>query len=857
MQMPTVVFYSLPSFESASYIKNLAFDKKCSIKIIGGSKAEWRREGIVEGSAIAFLTHREIFKIESSYCIYFGSFNKDHNGFTSSRKLNSLLNQANEFARINNLKFQVVLPFNMYTSEQKKIALKVDEILKFQNAKVLYIGDFIESKGKNNSRLLLDLIRSGKVGPNWKGKTIFFADSVLYFAVLTKSLFSYWSNTDYQVVTYKMLVDEFLKKLGLPDFINSKASLLPVTYVNQNVAVTEGSSVFASFVEKKAEVMPVKQPDTNIKKRNAPSFRIPRIKFKNKAAFLSLLLIISPFLAMIFSIMISFVNLFFLSRFMTGQSKSLIYASSQAIEFSEKVFISTSKIPLLGVVSNPFVSISKDTKDILELQKKASDTLNNSRNLVSFVFKGEESESNFNKLATDISLDLSNIHKTLSLLQGRNSYVFKLQKIFAPEINLEELKPYLLYASQIAGELPNVLSGSVPKTYMVLFQNNMELRPTGGFIGSFALVTFSGGKLIDEAVYDVYAADGQLKGHIEPPVQLKNYLGEANWYLRDSNWDPDFRISADRATWFLEKEMDRKVEGVIGLDMEFVKKLLKNIGPVTLSESKTVIDHGNIYEKIQYVVENNFFPGSHQKSNILSSLSEALILKLMDSDVSLVGKTVFESLEKKHIQLFSRNKLVQDAFGSLNWSGEVVKKELWGGLIDANLGVNKGNYFIDRSQKLTLNITPSMVNYKLEVNYINHASGDLGLKGRYKTYLRVLAPKGAIFENTKVYSGNESKDALTEVVNLTDRIEGGVLVEIPGSQQKTVEFNWSTPIVNGALNDQKLDFLWRKQAGTVADGLEINVNEPFALTLGAPNHYNTVLDKDFEVEIKIKTNDNY
>lgn len=95
----------------------------------------------------------------------------------------------------------------------------------------------------------------------------------------------------------------------------------------------------------------------------------------------------------------------------------------------------------------------------------------------------------------------------------------------------------------------------------------MELRSTGGFIGSFAVLSFENGKLYDMPIYDVYDADGQLKGHVEPPKPIKNILGEANWYLRDSNFDPDFPTSARRAEWFMKKTLNLDLDGTIAVNV--------------------------------------------------------------------------------------------------------------------------------------------------------------------------------------------------------------------------------------------------------------------------------------------------
>lgn len=186
-----------------------------------------------------------------------------------------------------------------------------------------------------------------------------------------------------------------------------------------------------------------------------------------------------------------------------------------------------------------------------------------------------------------------------------------------------------------------MLGMNAPKKYLILFQNNMELRPTGGFIGSFALITFEKGRMNQIVVNDVYSADGQLKGHVDPPEPIRRYLGEANWYLRDSNWDPNFKSSAIKAEWFLDKELNQKVDGVISIDLYLIQELLKITGPIYLSDFNKTIDSSNLYLTTQSEVEDNFFPGSTKKASFLTALSRSLI-------------TEIENLDSKSYQLFSK-----------------------------------------------------------------------------------------------------------------------------------------------------------------------------------------------------------
>ncbi|TSC53918.1 MAG: hypothetical protein LiPW31_289, partial [Microgenomates group bacterium LiPW_31] len=224
-----------------------------------------------------------------------------------------------------------------------------------------------------------------------------------------------------------------------------------------------------------------------------------------------------------------------------------------------------------------------------------------------------------------IKLELDEAYEKLSLVEPQ----IEDQKL-RQQIN--EVKNLILFGQKGVLLIPDLIGLNKRQVYLILFQNNMELRPTGGFIGSFALLTLDQGRLVDFEVQDVYWADGQLKGHIEPPPALKKYLGEAGWYLRDSNWDPDFPTSAARADWFLEKETGRTVDGVVGINLEVAKNILEAIGETELSDFKEKINSKNLFERAEYHSETNFFPGSTQKQDFLGSLTRALFEKIKNVD---------------------------------------------------------------------------------------------------------------------------------------------------------------------------------------------------------------------------------
>jgi len=368
--------------------------------------------------------------------------------------------------------------------------------------------------------------------------------------------------------------------------------------------------------------------------------------------------------------------------------------------------------------------------------------------------------------------------------------------------------------------LSKLLALEERKTYLVLLQNNAELRPTGGFIGSFALITLNQGELIDFEVQDVYWADGQLKGHVEPPGELKDYLGEGGWYLRDSNWDPDFPTSAQRVTWFLEKEIGRKVDGVIALNLNVVKDVLSQTGEVTLPDFKEKITTQNLFEKAEYHSEVNFFPGSTQKQDFLGELVFALFEEFKKANPDLLAKTMlslFESARQKDLLFYFNDSQLEKKFLGLNWGGQIRKPvcgahpATGGGsevkcvidylmIVEANVGVNKANYFVKRNLSYQVSLDrEDKLQMTTRLVYSNESLSEKFPAGVYRNYLRLLLPLQVEVEEVRIKNEQErllktlKREDLNLIVN-HDLLSVGFLVEVPIQSSRVVEVDYRLPI---------------------------------------------------------------
>lgn len=378
---------------------------------------------------------------------------------------------------------------------------------------------------------------------------------------------------------------------------------------------------------------------------------------------------------------------------------------------------------------------------------------------------------------------------------------------------------------------PSILGIDNKKTYLVLLQNNMEIRPTGGFIGSYGLLSFDNGRFLGFEIFDVYSADGQLKGHVEPPLPIRKYLNQPHWFLRDSNWDPSFEVSAQKASWFLEKEVGQKVDGVVAMDVSLVRLIIGAMDNVYLPDYQETITQDNLFERAHFWAHKDFFPGSTSKRDFLSTLATMTFDKLTN-DKNISFARLFGSLatgiEEKHLMLAFNDPQIQRLFLLNNMSGSITdnRQEKEGQLndllmiIDSNLGVNKVNYFIKRNINKAINIGEyGDVSSLLKITYTNQSPTE-----DYKNYLRIITPIGTKIGEVK-FDGNQLKEV--DIEESGDQNIFGFLVNIPAQSQKKIEVRYELqnlmPIVKG-LNKYSLRVL--KQPGTDKDPLTISIAYP-------------------------------
>jgi hypothetical protein len=355
-----------------------------------------------------------------------------------------------------------------------------------------------------------------------------------------------------------------------------------------------------------------------------------------------------------------------------------------------------------------------------------------------------------------------------ALTSLKNGFI-SLQKLRAendlpPEVlaKLSQVSGLISILENTSDALPALLGFSGKKTYLILFQNNMELRPGGGFIGSYGIAGIDKGTLTSFTVSDVYDADGKLTTPIAPPFALQRYLGISHWFLRDSNYDPDFEKDAAVASQFLTDETGQHVDGVIAIDTDFIRNILGDFGPLYVPDYHIVITPDNFYQITESESENGFFPGSTQKKDFLQEMFATLLIHVQQEKslpVVSIMKTINDSIAQKHLLFAFPGQSVQKLF-TVNglsdslWDDRVSQGNTFNdtfGLIDANLGANKANLYVKRviEQGATV-LSNGDIQEKATVSYANTSSPASPFGGEYKDYVRFIVPKNAMLQAVSV-----------------------------------------------------------------------------------------------------------
>lgn len=541
------------------------------------------------------------------------------------------------------------------------------------------------------------------------------------------------------------------------------------------------------------EAFDLKKPFSGLKK---PRFSLPALPKKYFLIMILLLIVLFHFLFVPF---LFFANYYCYQAFTALKKEDIAVTNSKVIA-SQQQLIWAKKLYQFVRPSYLLFSAAIVPDNILDLDNQTLDLINeavalrqNSYELFQLVLKKDKTTAE----KAQIDLLLLKINQSIEEMNSDLDALSQKLPSFPPlttklKLEIKKISDYLLKANKFLPYLGDVLAKNTQKKYLLMFANNRELRPGGGFIGSFGIVNFKDYTLEDLQIYDVYDADGQLSAHVEPPKAIREYLKQPHWFLRDSAFSPDFLENYAQAKFFLEKEMNQtNFSGAILLTTNTIENILEAFGEIYLPDFREKVNAHNFYLKAQTYSENNFVPGSLQKKSFLGSLSRQILLKIGDTSLKNLALEIKKSLDEKQLVVYIDQSDLQEVIDSFYWSGRLIQPRCLAQIdncvvdflfpIDANLGVNKANYYIYRSINLKTNIDQEgKINHVLDFQFKNESQNNVFPGGRYQNYFQVYLPQNTLIK--KITKNNVLIEEYDEK-NLDFKIVGFLLTVEP---QQTV-----------------------------------------------------------------------
>ncbi len=405
-------------------------------------------------------------------------------------------------------------------------------------------------------------------------------------------------------------------------------------------------------------------------------------------------------------------------------------------------------------------------------------------------------------------------------------------KLYKGQTLFSQIQPWIAVA-------PEVLGHPKEKTYLLLLQNNTELRPTGGFIGTYGVLKIRNGELTSFVTDNVYNLDEPAKAYNTkvPPLPLQKYIKQSQWFFRDVNWDPDFPTTAQNAIQFYKDERGpvRNFDGVFAFTPELIEDLLAVVGPVYVDEKEFTAD--NLIYTLAYHVELGFKEEGvniYNRKQIIDDVAQQLkekLFSLSPSQMNDLAPLVFDALSERQVMFYFSDEKVGDIVASFGWDGRILgAKGDYLHVVDANLGSLKSDPAINRSISYTVEPTEEgELQATASVTYEHTADFDWKTT-RYRTYTRIYVPQGSTLVSA---DGNEEELAITDEHGKT---VFGTFISIEPLDTETLSFTYILPEeLTQQIFADEYRLLIQKQAGTRAHDLELDITLPYKINVITPS----------------------
>ncbi|WP_420644284.1 DUF4012 domain-containing protein [Candidatus Leptofilum sp.] len=490
----------------------------------------------------------------------------------------------------------------------------------------------------------------------------------------------------------------------------------------------------------------------------------------------------------------------------------------------------------------------------------------------------------------EAAVSLDRVAAAYAQIENIDQFPDRLQPLFAQS---DEWLPIVQDSLAVVQILPEIMGANGRRTYLLLAQNEDELRATGGYISGVGALTLENGDILDLTFQNADQFDLQFflensALYDSPPQPLYDIMGSHYLLLRDANYWPDFPYSAQQAIDLYQRvEPTPSIDGVIAIDQEFIRLLVAATGPITVPDTGQVINAGNTIQSFRDSFNikegqsvNEWF---RNRKAFLTTFSAAILEKVQGNfgavDPVAFIKNMHQALDSRHLQLYMVDTQETAVLNQLNWDGRLENPTAQDFLLvlDSNMGFNKTNMHVQRginyqvslradgTAQAVLTVDYSHTNPPAsgdgcvqEISYENAPTYQEIADRCYFNYLRVYAPQGTALNDATTHSipagillGELAWEKPTSAMQeFADFMTFSNFLMVPRGESLTTQFSYDLPADVVQQQDGRTVYqLWlHKQAGTP--------DQPYTVIVELPAG-STAVQVTASGETNIVTNENH
>jgi hypothetical protein len=216
-----------------------------------------------------------------------------------------------------------------------------------------------------------------------------------------------------------------------------------------------------------------------------------------------------------------------------------------------------------------------------------------------------------------------------------------------------------------------------PTRLLVFSQNPDEVRPTGGFLGTYGVMTGTHGHVNLPMYDDINQWVAANPGLGNPPAKSPNAFQfstpPARQGLANVNASPDWPTSADLAMKLWAQAGEQAVDGVVSLMPQDLARLVRVLGPVNMPTYGETITADNLVARLNFHTHREAVRGDPNRKQFIADLAQAVLERVLAAPSSEwldLGKAMAAGFDAGEAVLWSSDPSTQRVLNDVGWSGK-------------------------------------------------------------------------------------------------------------------------------------------------------------------------------------------